>query len=159
MQNPARSPQSPLSRVDLYESDFFAWTQEQVTLLKQRAWDRLDLPNLIEELEDLGRRERQELRNRLGVLLGHLLKWQFQPENRGNSWQATIREQRRETTLLIAENPSLKPYLAEAMPLSYKAALDLAVRETGWNYNHFPSECPYSLEQALDDDFWPQDKA
>lgn len=70
----------------LYETDFYAWTQEQVSLLKAQHWERLDTLNLIEEIEALGRKERQELRNRLGVLLGHLLKSQFQPEKRTNSW-------------------------------------------------------------------------
>lgn len=79
---------------DLYEIDFYAWTQEQVSLLKTQHWDKLDTVNLIEEIETLGRKERQELRNRLGVLLGHLLKWQFQSEKRSNSWLGTIREQR-----------------------------------------------------------------
>ncbi|HBW92400.1 MAG TPA: hypothetical protein DEG17_26920 [Cyanobacteria bacterium UBA11149] len=58
----------------VYETDFYAWTQEQVKLVKEQAWHHLDVLNLIEELEDLGRRERQELRNHLGLLLGHLLK-------------------------------------------------------------------------------------
>jgi Domain of unknown function DUF29 len=89
----------------------------------------LDLPNLLEEIEVLGRRERQELRNRLGILLGHLLKWQYQPELRGNSWLATVREQRREILTLLQENPSLKPYLQEALALAYQNGLDLAVRD------------------------------
>jgi len=79
---------------DLYETDFYAWTQEQVSLLRTQQWNRLDTVNLIEEIEALGRKERQELRNRLGVLLGHLLKWQFQSNKRTNSWLGTIREQR-----------------------------------------------------------------
>lgn len=139
----------------LYAADFYAWTQQQVKLLKAQAWQGLDVQNLVEELEDLGRRERQELRNRLGMLLGHLLKWQFQPANRGNSWLATIREQRREVNLLLKENPSLKPYLFDALKLSYQAGLDLAVRETGLSYETFPSECFYPLEKLLDQAFLP----
>lgn len=84
----------------LYETDFYAWTQKQVSLLKVRQWDQLDTLKLIEEIEALGRKERQELRNRLGMLLGHLLKWQFQPEKRSNSWLGTIREQRIQIKLL-----------------------------------------------------------
>ena len=141
----------------LYETDFYAWTQEQVKLLKEGEWYHLDAKNLIEELEDLGRRERQELRNRLGLLLGHLLKWQYQSTNQSNSWLATIREQRRELNLLLKENPSLKSYLPEAFPIAYQAGLDLAVRETEIGYNAFPSECPYLLgEQVLDNTFLPE---
>src|SRR4051794_12517875 len=97
----------------LYETDFYGWTQEQVSLLKTQQWEQLDTVNLIEEIETLGRRERQELRNRLGVLLGHLLKWQFQTEKRSNSCLSTIREQRVQIKLLLQDSPSLKPYLDE----------------------------------------------
>jgi hypothetical protein len=69
--------------MNLYETDFYPWTQHQAEALKQHQWERLDLPNLLEEIEALGRREQQELRNRLGILLGDLLLWQYQPELRG----------------------------------------------------------------------------
>ena len=139
----------------LYQTDFYAWTQQQIKLLKAQSWHGLDVQNLIEELEDLGRRERQELRNRLSVLLGHLLKWQFQPQQQSTSWLATIREQRDQITLLLDENPSLKPYLPEALIIAYKLGLSLAVRETGLPYETFPLECPYTLEKVLDEDFFP----
>jgi hypothetical protein len=136
--------------MSLYETDFYAWTQQQIHLLKQQAWQNLDVENLVEELADLGRRERQELRNRLAVLLGHLLKGQFQPERRSNSWIATIREQREQLNLLLAENPSLQPYLLEALDIAYKLGRNLAVRETELPYSTFPTHCPYSLEEALE---------
>ena len=100
---------------NLYESDFYAWTQEQAKVLKSQAWAQLDTINLIEEIESLGRRERQELRSRFEILVGHLLKWQYQPEAHSNSWLATIREQRRKIQRLLQESPSLKPYLKEAL--------------------------------------------
>lgn len=140
---------------NLYETDFYAWTQQQAKLLKTQAWDQLDTANLIEELESLGRKERQELRNRLGILLGHLLKWQYQPQHRSNSWLATIREQRREIQILLLENPSLKPYLIEAIELAYQSGIDLAVRETDLPYEMFPSTCTYMLEQVLNAEFLP----
>ncbi len=114
----------------LYETDFYTWTQEQVSLLKTQQWEQLDTVNLIEEIETLGRRERQELRNRLGVLLGHLLKWQFQTEKRSNSCLSTIREQRVQIKLLLQDSPSLKPYLDEVFLDVYELGLALAIRET-----------------------------
>jgi hypothetical protein len=141
----------------LYETDFHAWTQQQVKLLKRQAWHGLDVENLIEELEDLGRRERQELRNRLSILLGHLLKWQFQPSQRSNSWLATIREQRDQVSLLLTENPSLKPYFAEALDLAYQSGLNLAVKETELPYETFPATCPYSLDEVMDNAFLPDE--
>ncbi len=141
----------------LYQTDFHAWTQQQVKLLKSQAWHGLDVDNLIEELEDLGRRERQELRNRLSILLGHLLKWQFQSSQRSNSWLATIHEQRDQVALLLAENPSLKPYLTEALDIAYQSGLNLAVRETELPYETFPTTCPYSLDEVMNPAFLPDE--
>ncbi len=139
----------------LYETDFYTWTQQQVSLLKTQQWDQLDTVNLIEEIETLGRRERQELRNRLGVLLGHLLKWQFQPEKRSNSWLGTIREQRVQIKLLLQDSPSLKPYLDEVFPTVYELGLALAMRETQLGEQVFPEICPYTLDQTLNPEFLP----
>src|SRR5918997_7089242 len=139
---------------ELYELDFYAWTQEQAKLLQEGKWDCLDVPNLIEEIESLGKQERRELRNRLGILLGHLLKWEFQPENRSKSWFATIREQRSQVLQLIDESPSLQPYLSEALKIAYQSGLNLAVRETSLSYKVFPQECPYTPEQVLGLDFF-----
>ncbi len=139
----------------LYETDFYTWTQQQVSLLKTQQWDQLDTVNLIEEIETLGRRERQELRNRLGVLLGHLLKWQFQPEKRSNSWLGTIREQRVQIKLLLQDSPSLKPYLDEVFLTVYELGLALAIRETELGEQVFPKICSYSLDQTLNPEFLP----
>jgi hypothetical protein len=138
-----------------YDTDFLAWTQEQVRLLKSHSWDELDVENLVEELESLGRKERLELRNRLGILLGHLLKWNYQPKNRSNSWLATIDEQREEIQLLLIENPSLKNYLEGAFVLGYRAGIKLAVRETNLPYKFFPEVNPFTLEQVLNPKFLP----
>jgi hypothetical protein len=140
---------------ELYELDFYAWTQQQAKLLQEEKWNCLDIPNLVEEIESLGRQERQELENRLGVLLGHLLKWEFQPENRSRSWFATIREQRRRVLRLLKRNPSLQPCLPETLESAYQDGLDLAVCETSLSYKVFPQECCYSLEQTLDFGFFP----
>ncbi|MEH2302671.1 MAG: DUF29 domain-containing protein [Nostoc sp.] len=137
----------------LYETDFYTWTQEQVSLLKTQQWDQLDTVNLIEEIETLGRRERQELRNRLGVLLGHLLKWQFQAEKRSNSWLGTIREQRVQIKLLLQDSSSLKPYLNEVFLTVYELGLALAIRETELSEQVFPEICPYTLDQTLNPEF------
>lgn len=109
----------------LYEQDFYAWTQHQIELLQAQQWEQVDIDNLIEEIASLGKRERQELRNRLGVLLGHLLKWRYQPEARSKSWFYTIKEQRQEIERHLRENPSLKPYLSEAIEIGYEKGLNL----------------------------------
>ena len=126
----------------LYDTDFHEWIQEQLNLLKTQQWKQLDTINLIEEIAVLGRKERQELRNRLGILLGNLLKWQFQPEKRSNSWLGTIREQRLQIKLLLKDSPSLKSYLDQALPDAYELALALAIQETKLGEQIFPEQCP-----------------
>ncbi len=112
----------------LYETDLYAWAQKQANLLRRQCqWSELDLPNLIEEIESWGKQERQELRNCLSILPGHLLKWQYQPQQRIRSWLSTIRLQRRDTQRLIQENPSLKLYLQEAFQEADQNGRDLAV--------------------------------
>ena len=135
---------------NLYETDFYAWTLEQSQLLQQGKWQALDIENLVEEIESLGKQQRQELRNFLGVVIGHLLKWDYQSEHRSKSWKATIREQRKEVLRLLKDNPSLQPYLQEAIADAYEAGLAIVVRETPLDYKDLPSECPYSVEQILD---------
>jgi hypothetical protein len=142
----------------LYETDFYAWTIEQAKFLKDGVWDCLDISNLVEEIESLGKQQRQELRNRLGILLGHLLKWEFQPSHRSKSWLAIIREQRRRIGDLLEGSLSLKPYLPEVLEKAYQDGVDLAVRETSLNYKDFPQECLYSLDQVLDFSFFPGQK-
>lgn len=138
----------------LYKTDFYAWTQSQAEWLRNHQWSKLDLPNLIEEIESLGKQQRQELRSRLSVLIGHLLKWQYQLR-RSRSWLATMRVQRRETLRLLQDNPSLKPYLQEALQEAYENGKDLAVQETNLPFKTFPQDCPYTLEEILDSCFYP----
>jgi hypothetical protein len=77
-----------------HENDFYAWTQEQAHLLRTGQLHQIDLQNIAEEIEDMGRSERRQLESRLEILIMHLLKWQFQPNLRSRSWQLTIKEQR-----------------------------------------------------------------
>ncbi len=136
-----------------YEQDFYAWTQEQSDLLRLGKWQALDIKNLVEEILSLGRQQKQELRNRLGVLIGHLLKWDYQPELRGKSWRATIREQRDEILDVLQENPSLKPYLDEAVQKGFRLGINLVLRETPLDIDDLPLECPYAIAQILDLEF------
>lgn len=146
--NPNAKPTSTL-----YETDFYAWTQEQAKLLSEGRWHEIDIKNLVEEIESLGKQERQQLRNRWGILLGHLLKSLFQSTHRSKSSIATIREQRRRLRVLLEENPSLQPYLSEAIAIAYGLATDLAVRETPLDYSDLPEVCPYTWERAMSDEF------
>ena len=139
----------------LYETDFYAWTQHQAQLMRQGQWHRVDTANVIEEIESLGRQQRQELRNRLAILLAHLLKWEYQPEKRSRSWLATIRIQRLDIADLLNDNPSLQPYLAEAVQKAYAKGIQLAIKETNFAKGQFPEILPYDLSQALSKTFYP----
>lgn len=152
---PETNPKIPMPSPSLYETDFYAWTQEQVTLLRNEQWSQIDLQNLIEEIQSLGKQQRQELRNRLSVLIGHLLKWQYQSACRSRSWLATLRIQRLDIAELLEDNPSLKPYLEEALRKAYLKGVELAVGETDLPKRTFPVECPYSLSEIVDYDFYP----
>jgi hypothetical protein len=133
-----------------YEQDFYAWTQEQATLLKEKRFAELDIDNLVEEVESIGKQEKRKLESRLIVLLAHLLKWYYQPEKRSRSWQATIREQRKQLAQLLAENPSLRPVLHEKYPVIYELASLRAVQETDLEPEHFPAQCPWSVEEVFE---------
>jgi Domain of unknown function DUF29 len=143
------------SQPTLYNRDFHQWTQVMADAIRSGDWANLDIENLAEELESLGRQQRQELRNRLGILLGHLLKWQLQPQHRSKSWRLTLREQRLQIRFLLKDNPSLKPYLADAIEEGYALALLLVAKETPLEIEDLPDVCPYSLEEAIDDTFLP----
>lgn len=155
MHLPDTNPKTAIPDTSLYERDFYAWTQEQVSLLHNQQWSQVDIQNLIEEIASLGKQQRQELRNRLSILIGHLLKWQYQSQYRSRSWLATIRIQRLDTAELLEENPSLKPYLGAALQKAYLKGVELAVRETDLPSRTFPSECLYSLADILNQDFYP----
>ncbi|NEP12603.1 MAG: DUF29 domain-containing protein [Symploca sp. SIO2C1] len=152
---PKTNSKDTIPALNLYEADFYAWTQKQVSLLRQHQWGELDLLNLIEEIESLGKQQRQELRNRLSVLMGHLLKWEYQPQRRSRSWLATIRVQRRDTLRLLKDNPSLKSYLEDALLEAYENGRDLAMGETDLPEEIFPVNCPYSLTEIVDNSFYP----
>ena len=141
---------------DLYNNDFYAWTSEQAALLRAGELSAADAANIAEEIEGMGHSLRDQLTNRLGVLLAHLLKWHYQPSHRGNGWRLTIREQRRRVSRLLSKNPSLRHELAEIFSEAYGDALLIAARETGLAEVAFPAECPWTFETVIRDEFWPE---
>ncbi len=150
-------PQSPTkSGSDLYEQDFYLWIQTTAELLKQKNFTQLDLENLIDEIETMGRSEKKALRSNLEVVLMHLLKYKYQAEKRSGSWRATIREHRKRLRESLEESPSLKPYFSEVFGLCYDNARLLAADETELHLATFPEQSPFTPEQALDPDFLPE---
>ncbi|HSF47466.1 MAG TPA: DUF29 domain-containing protein [Burkholderiales bacterium] len=140
---------------DLYEQDFYAWAIKNAQLIRGGQFSQIDASNVAEELESMGRRERRELFSRMRILLAHLLKWAGQPEERSTNWKATITTQRSEIECLLRDSPSLKRILTKEVSDAYVSAVALASVETGLRKSNFPADCPYALEQFLNDDFWP----
>jgi hypothetical protein len=140
-------------KLNRYEQDFYAWTQEQTQFLRSGQWQLIDIQNLAEEIEDMGRAEKRELESRLEVLLMHLLKWQFQPSLRSRNWQLTIKEQRLRLQRHLKQNPSLKSAIPDIFAV-YQLAVVSAERETGLDI--FPDICPYTFEQILVEAFLPE---
>jgi len=141
-----------------YDGDIVAWANEQARLLREGRFSQLDIEHIADEIEDVGKSEKRELESRMTVLLAHLLKWQHQSERRGNSWRNTIKEQRNRVANRIKKTPSLKADLQEAEWWAgvWADALDIATRETGLLYDAFPERCPWTFEQIMDADFWPE---
>jgi hypothetical protein len=150
-----------------YEKDFHRWIELHIDLLENGHVHELDTAHLIEELKDMANRDRNELVSHLKILIAHLLKWQFQFKHfaeswqhagdyAAKSWQYRIVEQRSEIHDQLENIPSLKKHLDESVNKAYPKAVALATKETGLMADTFPHDCPYSLEQLLDDGFYPE---
>ena len=149
---------------ELYQENYTAWAEKTAELLKAGKFSELDTEHLLEELASMGASEYNELESRLTILIAHLLKWQFQyqqlstrwQEFKGDSWRSTIIEQRTRIAKRLRKSPGLKKNLPEILSEAYEDALELAIKETRLPAATFPSECPYTFEQLLNDDFYPQ---
>ena len=139
----------------LYDEDFFAWTIEQAQLLRAGEWSAIDVANLAEEIESLGRRDRRELESRMTVLLMHLLKWLKLPGLRSRNWSGTIDEQRRRIAKLLRDSPNLRPFIGDALVEIYDDARESAIAETGLAEGEFPALCPFTVDEILSPSFLP----
>ncbi|MGI8990179.1 MAG: DUF29 domain-containing protein [Bryobacteraceae bacterium] len=135
--------------MNLYEADFYCWTQETADRLRRNDFMRIDVAALVEEVEDLGKRQKSAVQNRLAVLIAHLLKWDCQPSKRSRSWEATIELQRSRIERLLKQSPSLRPFLAETLGEVYRDAILLAIKDTGLNKNTFAPTSPYCIDEIL----------
>ena len=146
------------TNAELYEQDFYQWTQEQAALLREGAWHDLDVTNLAEEVESLGKSDRRALGSHLRNLVLHLLKWHYQPAGRhtGPSWRQSIRNARAEIAVLLEDSPSLRQAVPPLIARWYPLAREDAADETGLPLTTFPEACPWTPAQVLDVDFWPE---
>ena len=140
---------------DLYEEDFYVWTQNQAELLRAKRFDELDLANLIEEVEDLGGALRRSARLQVLIIIEHLLKLQHRPESEQRlAWREAVRRERSE--LLNDLTPSLRHHLADNLPELYARAphnAEGSLRDHGEHAaaDALPATCPYALDQITGD--------
>lgn len=139
-----------------YERDFYAWALDQARLLREGRLDSIDVANVAEEIEYLGREQFNKLESALRVLLVHMLEWDQQPELRSRSWALSIETQRIEISDVLADNPGLKPRIAEATARAYRKARLEAAKETGLSKTKFPETCPYSPDDIAARPFEPR---
>lgn len=147
----------------LYDRDLNAWCEQQAANLRERSTlgsnDGLDYENLAEEIDALGRSQKNALRSHLVVVILHLLKWQYQPDRRGKSWENSIANARAEVAYALEDSPSLRRLLPEAVERAYPIAMRDAETETALPQATFPTTCPFTVEQILDPAFNPSDPA
>lgn len=138
-----------------YDTDIIAWADEQAWLVRNKRFDLIDIEHIAEEIEDVGKSEQRELANRMAVLIAHLLKWQFEPERRGASWERTIREQRKSLGFHLKKVPSLRSKLSDSEWLEsvWADAVTIAIKETG--SEDFPEACPWAIDNILSQNWFP----
>jgi hypothetical protein len=145
-----------MNTVELYDEDFFQWTQCNASVLRSGAVQNADLEHIAEEIEDMGKRHRQAAVNRMRVLIMHLLKYRFQPGKRSPSWTRTIIEQRRRLHLIFEDSPSLRSYVLEHIDAIYAHAAQDAMIEMSSKDIGLPEACPWRMDAILDPKFWPK---
>jgi hypothetical protein len=144
-----------LAKPILYESDYALWIDQTIQALRDGRISDLDLEHLIEEVEDLGKSQRQALKSNLRILLMHLLKWQYQSKKRSSSWKGTIQEHRSRILDILEDSPSLKTFFVEVVDPCYAKAQIQAADETELDITVLPGQCPYAINEILDEAFWP----
>ena len=140
---------------ETYLADFNLWISQTIELLREQRWHEIDVTHLIQEVEDLGKRERRGIASQLTRLLLHLLKWEYQPQRRSDSWLDSITDARTQIELALEDSPSLKSYPAAQLEACYQRARSQAAKQTSREISSFPAVCPYPLEQVLSEDWLP----
>ena len=143
----------------LYDDDLYGWAHAQAELLRSGRLDEIDIENMAEEIESLGRSQASAVQSSFRLIALHLLKTLHQPERLTKSWKLTIARERLNAEQCLQESPSLKPRRAELFRKAYAQARKLAALETDLPLRMFPAEPPFSLEQVLDEDYAPYDAA
>ena len=145
------------TNAELYEQDVYAWAQTTAMLIRAGKWHEVDTARVAEEVESVAIHQKHALGSHLKNLVMHLLKWHYQPSGRqiGHSWRSSIHNARDDIAVILEDSPSLRREVPGLLARRYPAARLLAHDETGLSLATFPQACPWTAEQILADDFWP----
>jgi hypothetical protein len=144
---------------NLYEKDYYLWIEKTIHLLENRQFSELDLENLIDEISSMGKSEKRSLESYLTRLLEHLLKlayWQSELEYNQRGWKNEIRNFRLGIQQIIEDSPSLKSYLSEIFLPCYQNARKLFLDLSGMAENLVSLAPICTIEQALNEDWFPE---
>jgi hypothetical protein len=142
----------------LYDQDYYLWLRTTINQLRTGQFSAVDLDNLLEELETMGRSQKRTIKSLLIRLLEHLLKlkcWDNERERNQGHWQGEIRTFRRQIKDELADSPSLKPYILEIFDECYQEARKEAADRSQLSLDIFPLIPIASLEQILDENWFP----
>ena len=145
----------------LYDTDFYGWTQQQSQALRAAAKalpstpESLDWENLADEIDSLGREQAAKLRSSLRLVLTDLLTWTQKPRLPTAGWRSSIGRERGQIRQYLQDNPSLTARLEELLPGAYEDARKGAADATGVPVRTFKPTSPFTVEQVLDEEFWP----
>ena len=148
-------PFSFTNMVNTYSTDMNLWIKQTIDLLREERWNEIDVAHLIEEVEDLGKSERRGISSQLTRVLLHLLKWQYQPKRRSDSWLDSITDARTQIELAIEDSPSLKTHPTEQLSDCYQRARRQAAQQTNLDLSTFPLTCEYDLKLVLMENWLP----
>jgi hypothetical protein len=149
----------------LYHSHLQLWIEQRIQQLQNHEFESLDIEHLIEELVNLGKSEKNTLRSNLKIFLTHLLKFKIQhdvPDSMKGSWYSSVIEHRQRVLDNLADTPSLKSFLMEAVEKAYPDARKVGIKEGTLakfgvrvpEDSEYPITCPFSIGQILNEDFY-----
>ena len=139
----------------LYERDYLLWLEENVRLLSDRQLQEIDYDHLIEELESLGRSEKRTVESLMKQLLIHLLLYQYgatEDQRNANHWSLEILTFSDQLNEELAAK-TIYNYLVDNLDKIYQSAMKLAAQKSQLS---LPQQCPYTLQQILDENWLPQ---
>ena len=146
-----------------YDDDYYAWTREQARLLREAASERINTPidweHIAEELDIMGGQIKDAIRSHLATVIEHLLKLEHSPDaNPRNKWRGSVRKARRHLEDKLADHPSLKGWPAEVLPKAWLDGQDDAIQDDSIAPGVLPPDCPYTLAQIRDPNWWPANR-